>query len=141
MKPTIYLDIYGVILGDGQNLSPGATELIQYAVDHFGVYWLTTFCKGGDASQARQVVAQASDDDLSPYLDKIQPSRWSLAKTEAIDFSQPFLWLDDNCSAIEYMTLRRHNALDSLIKINLHDHPDQLFQALERLKEEYSRLT
>ena len=40
-KPTLYLDIDGVLLANELNLAEGAKEFIKYAADNFEVYWLT----------------------------------------------------------------------------------------------------
>ena len=42
MKPSLYLDIDGVLLANEENLTIGAIEFIKYAADNFEVYWLTT---------------------------------------------------------------------------------------------------
>lgn len=56
----------------------------------------------------------------------IQPTTWDLAKTRAIDFSQPFLWFDDDLLFEERETLTKNNALDNWIEVDLRKDPDQL---------------
>ena len=50
---------------------------------------------------------------------KIRPTIWNELKTEAIDFSKDFLWLDDDISLMEREVLRTNNAEHKLIEIDL----------------------
>lgn len=134
-KPNIYLDIDGVLLANERNLAIGAAEFIKYATEHFDVYWLTTHCMDGNPTHAIDYVQRAADEDLRPYLQKIKPTTWSVAKTEAIDFSKPFLWFDDDCYDDERTTLQDNGALDSWIEINLSDNPERLVFETKLLRE------
>ena len=53
------------------------------------------------------------------YIKKVQPTEWNILKTEAIDFSSPFLWFDDNINDGEKQELMKHNVLDNWIEVNL----------------------
>ena len=130
----IYLDIDGVLLANEENLAIGAVEFIKYAVEHFDVYWLTTHCMDGTTEHAIDYLNRASKEDLSPWLEKFKPVTWSLKKTEAIDFSKPFLWLDDDCFTGEKIDLLEHNVLNSWIEVNLAKYPDQMVHELKLLK-------
>ena len=101
----VYLDIDGVLLANEENLATGAPEFIKYAVEHFDVYWLTTHCMDGDPAHAIEYLNRASTEDLRPWLEMFKPVTWSLKKTEAIDFSKPFLWFDDDCFTGEKIDL------------------------------------
>lgn len=130
----IYLDIDGVLLANEENLAIGASEFIRYAVDNFDVYWLTTHCMNGDPAHAIEYIQRTTDENLRPYLEKFKPTTWSLAKTEAIDFSKPFLWLDDDCFSGERITLKEHNTFDSWIEVDLAKYPDQLVHEMKLLQ-------
>lgn len=56
----------------------------------------------------------------------IKPTSFQLDKTEAIDFSRTFFWLDDELFDSEKNTLRQHQKYDSWIEINLKKNPNQL---------------
>jgi hypothetical protein len=133
-QPVLYFDIDGVLLANEENLAIGAIDFIKYAADYFEVYWLTTHCMDGSTTHAIDYVQQATDENLRPWLEKFKPVTWSLKKTEAIDFSKPFLWFDDDCYSGEKIDLNNHNALDSWIEINLAKHPDQMVHELKLLK-------
>ena len=134
MKPNIYLDIDGVILANEDYLSIGAEEFIKYAVDNFDVYWLTTHCTQSDATHAINYVMRASNESLRPHLEKLIPTSWSEYKTEAIDFSKPFLWFDDDCYLGERQDLEKNNAFNSWVEVDLRNYPDQLQREIKLLE-------
>lgn len=133
-KPNIYLDIDGVLLANESNLALGAAEFIKYAADNFTVYWLTTHCMDGTTSHAIDYLQRGSNENLRPWLEKFKPVVWSIDKTEAIDFSQSFLWFDDDCYTGEKINLQKHGVFNSWIEINLYKYPDQMIHELELLK-------
>ncbi len=133
-KPNIYLDIDGVILANEENLSIGAEEFIKYAVENFDVYWLTTHCTQSDATHAINYVMRAGSESLRPHLEKLIPTSWSDNKTEAIDFSKPFLWFDDDCYLAEKRDLEANNAFNSWVEVDLRNYPDQLMREIKLLE-------
>ena len=130
----IYLDIDGVLLANEENLAIGASEFIKYAADNFDVYWLTTHCMHGDPAHAIKYVQRTTDENLRPYLEKFKPTTWRLAKTEAIDFTKPFLWFDDDCFSGERLTLNERDAFDSWTEVDLSKYPDQLTHEMKLLQ-------
>lgn len=133
-KVNIYLDIDGVLLVNEENLAIGAVEFIKCAVEHFDVYWLTTHSMDGTTEHAIEYLNRASTEDLRPWLEKFKPVTWSLRKTDAIDFSKPFLWFDDDCFTGEKIVLRQYDALNSWIEIDLRNVPDQMVKELVTLQ-------
>ena len=106
----------------------------HHAVDHFDVYWLTTHCMDGTTEHAVEYLNRASPEDLRQWLEQFKPVKWSLKKTEAIDFTKPFLWFDDDCFTGEKIDLQQHNALNSWIEIDLRKTPDQMKKELATLE-------
>lgn len=127
----IYLDIDGVLLANEDNLSIGASDFIKYLADNYSVYWLTTHCMDGDPTHAINYVQRTTDENLRPYLQKFKPVTWSLAKTEAIDFTRPFLWFDDDCYADERIALEQHDALRSWVEVDLWSDVERLKRLLD----------
>jgi hypothetical protein len=132
-KPTLYLDIDGVLLANELNLAEGAKEFIKYAADNFEVYWLTTHCMDGDPAHAVEYLARA-DEEIKPWLKKFKPTVWSLKKTDAIDFTKPFLWFDDDCYSEEQRVLKESNVFNSWIEVDLRKYPDQMAHEIKLLK-------
>lgn len=130
----IYLDIDGVLLANEENLAIGAAEFIKYAADNFDVYWLTTHCMDGTTDHAIEYLQRGCDEYLRPWLEKFKPVTWSLKKTEAIDFTKPFMWFDDDCFSGEKIDLHEHGVFNSWIEVNLAKYPDQMVHELKLLK-------
>ena len=123
----IYLDIDGVLLANDLNPANYSKEFLQLILTRYpdSTYWLTTHCQG-DASVPIQHIGHLFDDESVELMKLIKPTTWDLAKTRAIDFTQPFLWFDDDCFYEERQTLQANNALDNWIEVNLAKDPDQL---------------
>lgn len=123
----IYLDIDGVLLANDLNPANYAREFIKCVLERCpnSTYWLTTHCQG-DASVPVQHIGHLFDDDTVVLLKKIKPTTWDLAKTRAIDYSQPFLWFDDDLFFEEKQDLIKHGVLDNWIKVDLHKDENQL---------------
>ena len=129
----IYLDIDGVLLADVRTPSRYANEFIQAAVTKYpdSTYWLTTHVWRGE-----HVISYS----LAPYvqpetqalLEKIKPTEWDEYKTDGIDFTQPFLWFDDDLFDEERNVLEERNALDSHVMVDLASNPDQLRELIAK---------
>ena len=125
MKTKLYLDIDGVLLTT-KNTQPAeyANEFINYITEHFDCYWLTTHCKG-DTANALQYLSKYF---LSAIIDKIRcikPTNWDTLKTEAINMSEQFVWLDDRPFLAEIEILKIHNCENKLIIVDLNN-PNEL---------------
>lgn len=127
MKPNIYLDIDGVLLANETNAAPYAEEFLAYILDNFPdtTYWLTTHCWKG-INRTQTVLTPAFSEDMLNRIKVIKPTEWGSEKTDAIDFSKPFLWFDDDLYPQERAELEKHNVLDSWIEIELRKNPDRL---------------
>lgn len=121
----IYLDIDGVILANDKQASLHVKEFLKYVTDNFPTYWLTTHCKG-DSSYTINLLSRFLDFETIEIARKIKTTNWSLSKTEAIDFSSPFLWFDDYLFDFEKDELVKHNALRSWVKVDLSVNTNQL---------------
>lgn len=128
----IYLDIDGVLLINEKYAAPYADELIARLLQEFpdSTYWLSTHC-WKDQNRTKEVLSGALKPETLELLDQIKSTEWGEMKTEAIDFSQRFLWLDDDLWPEELAALEKHNATDNFIMINLNKDPEQLKDILE----------
>lgn len=114
----IYLDIDGVLLANDKNPAKHADEFIKYVVENYPVYWLTTHCKADD-NYAAELLERYFLENTMKYIRQIKPTVWNTWKTEAIDFSSPFLWFDDDLFEKEREELEKHGALENWIEVDL----------------------
>lgn len=125
----IYLDIDGVLLANELYPAMHAAEFIKYVLTNYPntTYWLTTHCQG-DASRPVRDIADKFDEATVELLKMIKPTVWldSSAKTDAIDFTEPFLWFDDDLFINERETLIKHGVLENWIEVDLQKDPDAL---------------
>jgi hypothetical protein len=120
-----YLDIDGVILANDKQVANYADEFIKYIVENYDVYWLTTHCKG-NSNYTIELLSRFFDSDTLELLKRIKPTNWQTWKTEAIDFSDKFLWFDDQVFPEEIRTLKVNDRFDSWIQIDLSKNLNQL---------------
>lgn len=127
MSTNIYLDIDGVLLANDRQSALHAKEFLQYVLGHYpdSTYWLTTHCKGDPMEPIRNV-GYLFDTETVKLMKHIKPTNWNVAKTEAIDFTKPFLWFDDDLYPEEREVLLHHKALENWIEVDLGKNPNQL---------------
>ncbi|HZJ34779.1 MAG TPA: hypothetical protein VFD55_02060 [Candidatus Angelobacter sp.] len=130
----IYLDIDGVLLANEGYPAEHAPEFIKYVLTHYpdSTYWLTTHCQG-DASRPVRDIAGLFDNETIDFLKMIKPTIWldSSNKTDAIDFTKPFLWFDDDLFITERQALMEHKVLENWIEVDLRKDPDMLGKFLQ----------
>ena len=133
-KPNIYLDIDGVLIANEKHPAMHANEFLRYVLTNYPdtTYWLTTHCQG-DASAPMSHISHLFDKDVAELMKNIKPTTWlnSASKTEAIDFTKPFLWFDDDLFHNERQDLLKHKVLENWIEIDLRKDPDMLGKILE----------
>ena len=115
----LYLDIDGVILKKNGTPAENLTTFLEYATKKYG-----------DATTAFLYLVGRIPQEAVPFLEKIQPTKWKLWKTEGIDFSKDFLWLDDTQFEGEKNALIEKGALDKFILIDLKANPNQLLDVM-----------
>lgn len=128
----LYLDLDGVILTKDGKETKHLKEFLEVATNEFDCYWITTHCKGDSLAVLNYLNDKISKESLE-YLKILKPTNWNTLKTEAIDFQKDFIWMDDYIMESEKEILKKNNSLDSFIKIDLKNNPNQL-------KEEYKKL-
>jgi|SRR3989344_6957669 len=125
LRENIYLDIDGVILTRGVVPAAHLGKFLKYVLRNYSVFWLTSKCLG-EKKEIIRYLSQFLPPEIIPLLEQIKPTRFDLDKTEAIDFSKEFFWLDDELFDSEKNTLRNHNTFDSWIELDLIENPNQL---------------
>ena len=123
----IYLDIDGVLLANETHAANFADELLQEVLRQYpdSTHWLTTHNWRGK-NRAKEVLAPHLRAETVPLLDKIKPTVWNEMKTDGINFSEKFIWLDDDLWEDELKVLEKHNATGNFILIDLKKNPNQL---------------
>jgi len=120
-RSKLYIDIDGVLLTNKKTrASDFACEFLNYCVSNFDCYWLTTHCKG-DNKNVLKYLNQYFNVEMNDTLNLIKSTYWETLKTEAIDFTSDFIWLEDNPFNAEIEILNKNNAIDNLIVINLNN--------------------
>ena len=144
----IYIDIDGtLIMTSERHLQSGAyetglgcLEFLRYATNNFECRWLTFHARRGYINNVSRVFREALrvhtlPDDWRAILDKIQPAPWSATKTDGIDFTRDFAWIDDDVSLYDQNILASKNMTDRWIKAHLNHFPPDLFRIKEILEE------
>ncbi|MCX6727566.1 MAG: hypothetical protein NTX11_02010 [Candidatus Saccharibacteria bacterium] len=123
----VYLDIDGVLLANDLTPANHSKEFLAYIICKYpnSTYWLTTHCQG-DSNVPVQHIGHLFDEETVGIMRKIKPTTWDLAKTRGIDFTQPFIWFDDDLFHEEKLTLLDNEVLDNWIKVDLRENPNQL---------------
>lgn len=127
----IYLDIYGTLIASSSPIED-REALLQYILDNFAghIYWLTSFSPERIANVLER---EYKEPLLSRLISEIQYASYGYYKSDAIDFSEAFLWLDDNQSEADYYALKDHGVADSFIQIDP-SNPEMSKKALEIIK-------
>ena len=131
----LYLDIDGVLLTCKNPTPPDhVNTFIDFVTSNFECYWLTTHCKG-DTATALSYLSKYFNPSAINKLATFKPTKWSTLKTEAIDFTSYFIWLDDYPLNAEIAVLQNHAMANRLIHVNLNN-PDELLNILKFLKDQ-----
>ncbi len=128
----IYIDIDGVLLANENSAAPYADEFLQQVMKKFPetTHWLTTHCWKGE-NRCIEVLSPHLKHETIEMLYKIKPTDWNEWKTDAIDFSKPFLWFDDDLFPDERVTLEKYDALQNYVKVDLFNNPEHLKELLK----------
>lgn len=143
----LYLDVDGTLLRRGGHarlrgeLAPAEhlRPFLEWATRNFACVWLTSRDRTGGAEAIRAAFRQAigpgeEADAVDALLSKVAPSVWQGCKAEAIDFSQPFLWLDDAPEEESLDLLDRHSASHAWVPVAVDQKPDDLRRAMAELE-------
>ena len=107
----LYLDVDGVILGQNHDgdivLIPDIDKILRYSKENFQCYWLTTHGRYSTEDVLSYLAPFSKDFEPSIFA-HIEAVRWNVLKTEALDFSRPFIWIDDQPLQAEIQVLRKH---------------------------------
>jgi len=130
----LYLDIDGVLLTQKQTApASNVHQFINFITNNFDCYWLTTHCKG-NYQTALKYLENYFDKKTLTQLETIKPTNWTTLKTEAIDFTSDFFWLEDFPFQAEVNILDSKNKRDKLITVDLNK-SDELLRLIVFLEQ------
>lgn len=129
----IHLDVDGVLLTKHGEPAEGVADFLRYMVENHTVYWATTHCKG-DTAPVVAYLERKLTAELRGLIRQVRPTAWDVLKTDAIDFSQDFLWFDDTLFESEKAVLERHGCLEKQILVDLRKDPKQLLNWVSKPK-------
>ena len=115
-----YIDIDGGLLGKSPEtrkcvLANYAAEFLQFSLQNFDCFWLTTHCKGSVDTVLRYLMPFA-DEEFMALAQQIQPTYFKTFKVEAL--AGDFLWIDDQPTAYELQYLDENDWLNRWIQVN-----------------------
>lgn len=130
----IYLDVDGVLLDKGVP-SKHVSEFLKQILYMFpaNTYWLTTRCNG-NSQDVLDKIQDKFEIEIQELLKMIKPTSWPIVKTQAIDFSKPFLWYDDQLGWADHQLLIDNDAVKRFRRINLEFNQNQLANEIEYLR-------
>jgi hypothetical protein len=133
----LYLDIDGVLLTAKQTKpAENVVQFINFVTSNFDCYWLTTHCKGSKKT-ALNYLEKHFDDTTLYKMKNIKPTNWTTLKTEGIDFTSDFFWLEDFPFQSEINILENKKLKERLITVDL-NRPDELLRIIAFLENSIS---
>ena len=90
----VYLDVDGVLRGCASP-KEDIEKFLWFCLENCYCYWLTSYCRGG-VNYAVSKIGDISQKLKFELQARVQPTDWHFSKSEAIDYSEPFVWFDDN---------------------------------------------
>jgi hypothetical protein len=129
LRKNIYLGIDGVILTKGVMPAAHLDKFLRYILNNYSVFWLTPKYRGS-SKDIINYLSQFLSEEAAALLNQIRPTTFHLDKTEAINFNERFFLLVNDLFDSEKNTLKKYNAYDSWIKLDLIENPNQLLHLI-----------
>lgn len=132
----LFIDIDGVLLGktDANGhiaLADHAKAFLQFALQNFDCYWLTTHCKGSIETVV-DYLTPVADDEMLTLIKTVKPTYFKTFKTEAL-FGD-FIWVDDQPTAYEFQLLEQQDQLHRWYQVNTRNDKGALKRLINELK-------
>lgn len=133
----IYLDIDGTMIHEDLSTrlgkpANGLPEFLQ-AIQHHNLFWLTTHCREGDPARPIEIMKRVTDESLHPIIESIKGTVWDTSKTQGIDWSQDFIWFDNEIAAYEWEKFADATENQQVIEVNIRENHDHLIELTREL--------
>lgn len=138
-RPVLYLDLDDTVIsweGGRPHAAPGAREFLLWALEHYEVRWLTTWCPNGEMEEKLLHSLHQMLEIPFSRLRAIRGFDWDfsqckldgIAWLEHLVLQRPFLWVEDDYGFAEreICFLEAHGLLDRYRCVNITDNPDAL---------------
>lgn len=134
----IYLDIDGTMIHEDLSArlgkpAKGLPEFLQ-AIQHYNLYWLTTHCRNGDPTRPIEIMKRVTDESLHPIIESIKGTVWDTSKTQGIDWSQDFIWFDNEIASFEWEKFTNATENQRVIEVNIRENHDHLVELTEDIR-------
>lgn len=131
----IYLDIDGTLIHENLPLPKAAAGLDDFikTLRPYPTFWLTTHCRDGNPERAQEMLKRFVSPELYNDIDRIQPTVWDTLKTEGIDWSEDFIWFDNDVSEAEWKRFTGNNRNQQVIEVNLKANPMHLIEITKEI--------
>lgn len=131
----IYLNIDGVLISESGQAAFYADEFLNLIIKKWpgSIYWLTMQSRGGRFG-SHEALKNVLKPATYARIRTIQPGAWRELKTDAIDFTKPFLWFDEHITPEENQILSRYQAEACFRQVNLRTDPHQLMDEIVLLR-------
>jgi len=119
----LYLDVDGVLLRSNQEgeyrLIYNARKFLKYTRKNFDCFWLSTHSRycAEDVKKYLAPFFKKAGIDIT-LIAHIKAVTWKTLKTEALDLSSPFIWVDDAPLLLEFEALRKKNLEKYILIVN-----------------------
>lgn len=132
-----FTDIDGVILGREPNtpdvtLAHSAREYLEYALENFDCYWLSTHSNGG-INHILDYLSVYADSAFIELARQIEPATFCTLKTEALPLGEPFLWVDDKPISSEIKFLEDNNLMKYWFEVDTRKNINALVGLIESI--------
>lgn len=139
----LFIDIDGVLLGKATHsheaqLANHAEYFLEFCLNHFDCYWLTTHCRGSIGTVIDYLRPHANEGVLK-LIRRVQTTNFCTFKTEAL-FGD-FIWIDDQPTAYELQVLDEKGWLDRWYEVNTRKDMDELFKLIPLLESRRKLMT
>ena len=130
----LFLDCDGVLLGKARAsdtaivLAKYAEEFLEYSLQHYQCFWLTTHCHNGDNTHIVNLLKRYAGETIIKMVKDIRPVSWKTFKTEAIDINSDFYWIDDQLLWSEIQWMKKNNILHRWVQIDTRKNPGVLIR-------------